>query len=169
MRRALILLTLLACSVILGAAAAQAAPENAVSAAARARIVIGLQRTDQAGEVARSVDARILRRLVALRLVAATVDEDRRNEVLARLRSDPRVGYAEVDRRVRVVPPLIGRRCSCRSHVPPERRMTRASRSSTACATRATRTSTRPTPGTRRPPAPRSACWIPGSKPATRT
>ena len=110
MRRALILLTLLACSVILGAAAAQAAPENAVSAAARARIVIGLQRTDQAGEVARSVDARILRRLVALRLVAATVDEDRRNEVLARLRSDPRVRYAELDRRVRVVPPLIGRR-----------------------------------------------------------
>jgi len=43
-------------------------------------------------------------------LVAATVDEDRRNEVLARLRSDPRVRYAELDRRVRVVPPLIGRR-----------------------------------------------------------
>ena len=110
MRSALILLTLLACSAILDAAAAQAPPENAVSAAGRARIVIGLQRTDQAREVARSVDARILRRLVALRLVAATVDEDRRNEVLARLRSDPRVRYAELDRRVRVVPPLIGRR-----------------------------------------------------------
>ena len=110
MRRALIPLTLLACSAIPGAAAAQAPAESAVSAVERARIVIGLQRTDQAGEVARSVDARILRRLVALRLVAATVDEDRRNEVLARLRSDPRVRYAEVDRRVRVVPPLIGRR-----------------------------------------------------------
>ena len=110
MRRALIPLTLLACSAIHGAAAAQAPSENAVTAAERARIVIGLQRTDQAGEVARSVDARILRRLVALRLVAATVDEDRRNAVLARLRSDPRVRYAELDRHVRVVPPLIGRR-----------------------------------------------------------
>src|ERR671910_246638 len=110
MRRALIPLTLLACSAIHGAAAAQAPSENAVTAAERARIVIGLQRTDQAGEVARSVDARILRRLVALRLVAATVNEDRRNEVLARLRSDPRVRYAELDRHVRVVPPLLGRR-----------------------------------------------------------
>ena len=110
MRSALIPLTLLACSAFLGAAAAQAPPENAVSAAERARIVIGMQRADQAREVARSVDARMLRRLGALRLVVATVDEDRRNEVLARLRSDPRVRYAELDRRVRVVPPLIGRR-----------------------------------------------------------
>ena len=110
MRSALIPLTLLACSAILGAAAAQAPPENAVSAAKPARIVVGLQRADQAREVARSVDGRILRRLAELRLVVATVDEDRRKEVLARLRSDPRVRYAERDRRVRLVPPLIGRR-----------------------------------------------------------
>ena len=92
MRRAVFPPTLLACSASPGVAAAQAPPENAVGAAERARIVIGLQRTDQAGEVARSIDARILGRLVAL------------------LRSDPRVRYAERDRRVGVPRPVRGRR-----------------------------------------------------------
>ena len=112
MRRALVPLMLLACSTILGAAAAQAPPDKA-DAAARARIVVGFQpgvTRQQRDEVLARDGAAVRRFLGALRAASATVDAANRDQILARLRAEPAVAYAELDRRVSLIRPQLGAR-----------------------------------------------------------
>jgi hypothetical protein len=112
MRRALIPLMLLACSATPGAAAAQAPPENAAGAE-RARIVVGFQpgvTREQRDELLARDGAALRRFLGALRVASATVDAANRDEILARLRAEPAVAFAEIDRRLSLVRPRLGAR-----------------------------------------------------------
>ncbi len=113
MRRALIAVILLVCSAILGTAAAQAPPESSVSAAERARIVVGFRpgvTRQQRDEVLARDGAALRRFLGALRAASVTVDAADREQILARLRAEPAVAYAELDRRVGLIRPRLGAR-----------------------------------------------------------
>ena len=112
MRRALIPLVLLACSTSLGAAAAQSSPDSAAGAE-RARIVVGFQpgvTRQQRDEVLARDGAALRRFLGALRAASATVDAANRDQILARLRAEPAVAFAELDRRLNLVRPQLGAR-----------------------------------------------------------
>jgi len=112
MRRALVPLMLLACSTILGAAAAQAPPDNAAQAE-KARIVVGFEPgvTRQQRDDVLARDGAVLRRFLrALRAASVTVDAANRDQILARLRAEPAVAFAEIDRRLNLVRPRLGAR-----------------------------------------------------------
>ena len=113
LRRSLVgLLALAACAMLISASAAQ--PETRQSGQAdRARIVVGFKpgvpRAERDGVLAR--DGALLRRaLGALRAAGATVPAADRDRILARLRAEPSVAYAEVDRPVGLIRPRVGAR-----------------------------------------------------------
>jgi hypothetical protein len=74
----------------------------------RARIVVafkaGVMRPQREQVLARG-DATLLRDIRALRANAATVPADRLEAILARLRAEPSVAFAELDQPVRLIRP----------------------------------------------------------------
>ena len=112
MRRTLLPMMLLASSALFGSAAARTRPDDAAQAQ-RARIVIGFQPgvTRRQRDEVLGRDGAVLRRfLTALRAASATVDAANRDRILARLRAEPAVAFAEVDRPVGLIRPRIGAR-----------------------------------------------------------
>jgi len=112
MRRAFLPLMLLACSASLGVAPAQTPLDNAAGAE-RARIVVGFQpgvTRPQRDEVLARDGAALRRFLAPLRAASATVDAANRDQILARLRAEPAVAFAEIDRRIDLVRPRLGAR-----------------------------------------------------------
>jgi subtilisin family serine protease len=76
----------------------------------RARIVVGFKAgvaRPQREQVLARGDAVLSRDIRALRANAATVPADQREAILARLRAEPSVAFAEVDQPVRLVRPVV--------------------------------------------------------------
>ena len=118
-RAALITFALCACSAMFGTAqrgdAAPAAGPVAAQTqpAERARIVVGFRpgvARPQRGELLARLGAALRRHLGALRAASATVPAADRDALLARLRAEPSVAYAEIDGRTDLVRPRLGRR-----------------------------------------------------------
>jgi hypothetical protein len=96
------------------ATAAPTRPESATGGAAeRSRIVVGFRpgvARPQRAELLARLGAALRRDLGALRAAGATVPAADRDAILARLRAEPAVAFAEIDRRLNLVRPQLGAR-----------------------------------------------------------
>src|SRR3954452_10526754 len=92
----------------LGSAADRTTAQNGQ----RVRIVVGFARgatSAQRSQIVKRDNGRLLRDIVALRATEATVDPAVVDAVLARLRSESIVDFAEVDQKVSLEHPIIGK------------------------------------------------------------
>ena len=106
-------LTALALLIAVAVAAQAGTPARGDGAAERARIVVGFEpgvTRAQRDAVLWRDGAALRRALAALRAVSATVPAAERDRILARLRAEPFVAYAEIDRPVGLIRPRIGAR-----------------------------------------------------------
>jgi hypothetical protein len=107
--------TSIACASAPALAGQSTAPHGAVGAAAqsdaRARIVVGFRALSQAQrqELLARFGATLRRHLPHLRADAASVPNADRDAILARLRENPNVKFAELDRRIGLVRPRLGK------------------------------------------------------------